>query len=280
MHGVRVDKVEHFKTAKEEALRLAWMGISPAVICERVGVSISSVRNWMRDAGLATGKKEAGTFPCPECGDRMQKQELFFWKCPSCSAEWWPPEEVIPDSPDCWNLPIRLDIDPEAHLLIIKLVEEGLEQSEIAKILNQQGYKTPTGKLWTAKTVSNYVIGKELKFEDSWEEEYKQALKHIENLARLGYLHKEIAELLNMWGYRGKRGTPWDESMVQQAFAKKVKKTPKRRKNRLSRAKMPTRMANMIHPWRKSEYARVWSVRRRYNKSEMSSMPGGNDVER
>lgn len=278
MRGVRAYKVEYYQTARKEALRLAWMGVSPTVISRRVGVSSTSVRNWMKEEGLATSKKDAGTFPCPECGNRMEKQRLFFWKCP-CGAEWWPRQEIVPENPECWNLPIRLEIEPETHLRLKELVEDGVEQSEIAEILNQEGHKTALGKPWSRKSVSDYTIRKGLKFNGTtWEDEYEEVLEQIRELARLGYLHREIAEILNMWGLKNKRGTPWDDRSVQMVFATRVKETSGRRKNRLSRAKLPVRMANMIHPWRRAEYARVWSVRRKYKRDEMSSMSGGDDA--
>lgn len=36
---------------------------------------------------------------CPGCGAMMEEQDLGFWRCPICSGEWWPADEVDEQPP-------------------------------------------------------------------------------------------------------------------------------------------------------------------------------------
>ncbi len=278
MRGVRADLVEHYARAREEAIRLAWLGLKPAAIARKVGVSKGTALNWLRGAGFETAPEKAGTFPCPECGERLVRHKsLFFWWC-RCGAEFWPPEDVVPDDPELWTLPVGLGIEPEAFILIReRLTEHGVTFEEIAAELNRRGFRTETGKPWTRKRVAYFAEASGLRFERGWAAEYEEALKLIEYQARRGYLFSEIAEALNARGLRTRYGTPWSEDTVEMIYLRHFKDEPGRRINRLSKARLPDRMQNNEHPWRADEHRRILENRRRYGR-DLSQVQGGYEV--
>jgi transposase-like protein len=276
-----------FEEKREQVLKLARQGYSPAVVARTTGLPEETVYGWIRRAGISTNPLADDDFPCPECGGRMSKQELFFWKCCSCGAEWWPPEEMVPEDPDDWIRPWRLRTEDAAGMLklIKRLHDEGRNAAEIAEILNQAGYKTFKGLPWKRQNLVEYMKRHGI-MADS--EEYRQQRERIEeiikSMAPKGYNCQQIAERLNAEGFKTNRGQDWTKHNVWKLLRRLMPDI----KLQMGAPGIPhvklQKPEGWIHPWRLAEDAGVkaWKARKaaeaRRRENALPDLPGGNDV--
>lgn len=193
---------------KALVLDLARQGYSPAAIAQKTGVHRSTAASWLKPAAPV----DTDDLACPECGGAMKKQELFFWQC-ECGAEFWPPEDQVPDDPDEWTVPehVRAEGLVELFKLARRLHEKGAEATEIAAALNEGGLKSPRGKKpWTGDNVRKYLTRWGLVAAgDDYRKQRERIEKITEEMARKGYNCHEIADRLNIEGFKTVRKQPW-----------------------------------------------------------------------
>lgn len=285
----RERKSRELEEKQKQVLDLARQGYSPAAVARKTGLPERTVYGWMRQAGISTSPGAADDLPCPECDGKMVKQELFFWKCSSCGAEWWPPEEMVPEDPEDWVRPWRLRTEDAAGMLklIKRLHDEGKNAAEIAKALNQAGYRTFMGKPWKKQNLVDYMKRHGIM---AGSEEYRaqreQIAEIIKSMAPKGYNCKQIAERLNAEGFKTTRGQEWTKHSVLKLLRslmpgiKLQKGAPGIPHVKLQKPE------GWVHPWRLSEDAgaKAWKARKaakaRRRENALSDLPGGNGAAR
>lgn len=262
---------------RKQTLKLAYAGVQPAVIARQVGITPQTVRKWLREAGFNTFYGADASLPCPECDGKMVKQELFFWKCSSCGAEWWPPEDMVPENPDEWTTEARLAVDPATLTLVQELLDEGRSYREISEILNREGYRPVRGDEWTESAVELFVRRRKLK--GDYQAQRQRVLEIVERMACAGYNCREIADRLNAEGLRTSRGRPFTTNAVHQVIVDSLKLDIKMSPGAhgIPRIKLES---NGPHPWRRDEDARRAMLKARRRENALPDLPGGNGAAR
>lgn len=273
---------------QEQVLELARQGYSPAVVARITGLPEETVYGWTRRAGISTTPTATDDLPCPECGGRMSKQELFFWKCCSCGAEWWPPEDVVPEDPDDWARPWRLRTEDAADMLklIKRLHDEGKNAAEIAEVLNQAGYKTFTGRPWRRQNLVEYMKHHGIMANsEEYRAQRERIAEIIRSMAPKGYNCQQIAERLNAEGFKTNRGQEWTKHNVWKLLRSLMPDI----KLQMGAPGIPhirlPKQEGWIHPWRLSEDAgaKLWKAKKaaeaRRRENALSDLPNRHDVQ-
>lgn len=252
---------------EKKVLAMALKGHSLAFIARETGCQRPTVFRWLRAIGWNTSVNGEANLPCPACEGKMKKQEVFYWKC-ECGAEWWPPDDLVPDNPEEWNFVLRPGIDEEALIIIKKMLEEGKKKTEIVEVLNNAGFKTEKGHTWTWKNLSKFCSRKNL-FNYSFKNDRKEALEIIKTMILKGYSCNKIADYLNAKGLKRANGQPYDRVNVFKAVSNNLKlRAP--REGLVAHVNLPERMKSKIHPWKRDESVRYVKVRRKCALSIMS----------
>lgn len=117
----------------------------------------------------------------------------------------------------------------EARQLLLRLNDEGLSRNKIVPILNEQGFKTRTGRSWTYAIVSSELdalgrnIGskprkKYFRLKDKYKEQFGRAFDSALKLLKNGVPVKEIVGQLNAHGFKTRTGRPWTVSLLRIEF--------------------------------------------------------------
>ncbi|WP_161822341.1 recombinase family protein [Sporotomaculum syntrophicum] len=273
---------EQYRQALEQkkaaALALARQGYSPAVIARKVEAPEGTVNNWMKRAGIDTSISGNDDMTCPECGGTMKKQELFFWQC-ECGAEFWPPDEQVPDDPDEWTRPWRVRTDDGAAVAILmqRLYNEGNDAVRIAAALNEAGHLTPRGRPWTRTNVLAHLKRHGIM---AGSEDYQAQRERINeivlSMAGHGYNSRDIADRLNMEGFKTNRGREWTLDAVYKLIRISLKSDAYLPFNkgvaRIKALKGTLKGDKNNHPWVKDEEIRRAAVKARYKKDDLPSL--------
>lgn len=272
--GIAVGHDAHYAARRREVIKLAWRGYTAAAIARMTGDAEKSVHTWMKEAGFNTAWDGDSTLPCPACGGRMEKQELFFWKC-NCGGEWWPPEDMVPDNPEEWTTAARLAVDPSVVTTIRQLLDEGKTYPEIAAALNEAGHKPAKGAIWTRSTVKHFIAKHKLK--GDYQEQREQIEDICRTMALKHYNCQQIADRLNADGFTTRQGQQWTTNSVWLLLQTLLPGLEMKTGRPGLRVKLPERMKDGIHPWKRAEDARrMLSKARREN--ALHNMQGGHDV--
>jgi len=271
---------------KAAALDLARQGFSPAVIARKAGIHENTVNSWMKRAGIDTTISGNDDLFCPECGGTMKKQDLFFWRC-ECGAEFWPCDKQVPEDPEDWTRPWRLRTEDGDDLvkLMQRLYNEGNNAIQIAAALNAAGHLTPRGKPWArANVLAHLKRNGIMATGEDYQAQRERINEIVLSMAGHGYNCHDIADRLNMEGFKTNRGREWTLDAVYKLIRISLK----------SDAYLPINkgVANMKalkgslngdwkeHPWFKDEKARRAAVKARYQKDDLPNMQSGNDDKR
>jgi hypothetical protein len=120
----------------------------------------------------------------------------------------------------------------------MEVVREHLNQissiDEMTRYLNDQGYKTRTGKSWTVATLHRESKKHNLRFprkmdekikayeakKDQYRAQYQEGAKLMEKLYREGVQISEIYEVLKVKGYKTITGRNWTEGNIRSTISK------------------------------------------------------------
>jgi hypothetical protein len=118
------------------------------------------------------------------------------------------------------------------------VVKEHLNQvssiDEMTRYLNDQGYKTRTGKSWTAATLHRESKKHNLRFsrkmdekikayeakKDQYRAQYQEGAKLMEKLYKEGVQISEICDALEAQGYKTITGRNWTEANIRSTISK------------------------------------------------------------
>ena len=118
------------------------------------------------------------------------------------------------------------------------VVREHLNQvssiDEMTRYLNDQGYKTRTGKSWTSSTLRNETAKLNLRFprktdekikayealKDQYRAQYQEGTKLMARLYKEGAQISEIYDALEAQGYKTITGRKWTESNIRSTINK------------------------------------------------------------
>ncbi len=114
----------------------------------------------------------------------------------------------------------------EARNLILRLNDEGFSRKEIVQILNEQGFKTRTGRVWTYPLVcfeletllKNTDFDPRRKYsplKDKYREQFREALDSAITLLEDGLSLKNIVGQMNSQGFKTRTGRPWTTSLLR-----------------------------------------------------------------
>lgn len=272
--GIITGRDALYTDKRREVVELAWRGYTAAAIARIVGGSERSVRTWMKEAGFNTSWDADCSFPCPDCNGRMQKQELFFWKCP-CGAEWWPSERVVPEDPDEWTPATRLTVDPPVVALIRQLLDEGRSYPEIATALNMAGHKPAKGPAWTRGALKQFIKKHDLK--GDYQGQRGQAEDICKTMALGGYNCQQIADRLNAAGHKTRQGQQWSRKNVRQLLHVLLPELKTKIGRPGLRVKLSERLKNEVHPWKMDEEVRIKKLKAR-REHALHNVPSGHDA--
>jgi len=120
----------------------------------------------------------------------------------------------------------------------LEVVREHLNQvssiDEMTRYLNDQGYKTRTGKSWTSSTLRNETAKLNLRFprktdkkikayealKDQYRAQYQEGTKLMARLYKEGAQISEIYDALEAQGYKTITGRKWTESNIRSTINK------------------------------------------------------------
>jgi tRNA splicing endonuclease len=120
----------------------------------------------------------------------------------------------------------------------MEVVREHLNQvssiDEMTRYLNDQGYKTRTGKSWTISTLYREVKKLDLRFprktdgkvkayealKDQYRAQYQDGAKLMEKLYKEGVQISEIYDALKAQGYKTITGRKWTEANIRNTIGR------------------------------------------------------------
>lgn len=114
----------------------------------------------------------------------------------------------------------------EASDLLLRLNDDGFSRKEIVSVLNEQGFKTRTGRVWTYPIVcfeletllKNTDFGSRRKYfplKDKYGEQFGKALNSAIRLLDDGLSLRNIVEQMNSQGFKTRTGRPWTISLLR-----------------------------------------------------------------
>lgn len=261
-----------FEALKKKALERVLAGETISDVARDMGVVKDRVGEWLRKMPEYREYREQATInenmTCPTCGGSMVKQELYYWRC-SCGAEWWPPEKAIPENPDEWTVtPLaRQTGTGDALALMRKLREEGKTIAEIARALNEAGYRTPTGTTWKEANTRDYMRLHGVITGDYAEQRAKVIEICKEMAGKQGISCADIADRLNMMGLRTQRNNPWNMHSVRAVIRGSLKLNVDLYGTKgVGIRKIKSIKVDEPHPWRRDEDIRRAKAKARHGK--------------
>lgn len=258
----REQQKRQLEAKKTLVLDLARQGFCPAVIARETGTSETTVNVWMKQVGIDTSLMGTDDLTCPACSGTMKRQDLYFWQC-SCGAEWWP--EEAPEDPDDWTRPWRLRAENGDNIvkLMKRLHNECKNAIQIAQSLNEAGYLTPRGKPWERANVLSHMKRHGI-MADDYQKIRDRVIEIVKSMAGKVYNCKDMADRLNMEGFKTSRGQSWTLSSVRHLIRNSLKLDVVLPYNKgIPRIKAGVK-STREHPWSRDEHARVEAVKARY----------------
>jgi len=107
--------------------------------------------------------------------------------------------------------------------IAVELMKQGYMKKEIARQLNEKGFKTRTGMKWTAGNLSNELSPYNIK---TSQEELDKAMEFALDLVKQGVSKREVARQLNDNGFKTQRGKEWQKDNLELQLKKYKAKSP------------------------------------------------------